>query len=487
MDSASPIPPPIQDDDEDVHWALSTASALWGRGERVEALKWLRRAAEQASDVNADNRALQLFKAAAELANEVKAGSMFPAAPPSVAVAAAAPSGYPVAMDRPPSSFPPPPPRAPAPAPSSFPPPPPAAGVPRPAPGALPPPPPPRKKGAPPSVPAPPMARPPSVPAPPFPQRPLPVPPAPRPIARTEAGIAPSPPAAPVPARPIAVRPPAALEPARAPAPRGNVQAQPARPGLGRVPDAEASKPFELQIKRASGPQSGGSPAKERKRTLNEKRRAALQQQPPAPPPPPAEPEIGALDGGVTERPPAPPYDDLDDVTRVLDNNPALKAPNVPGVATARKGTVQQIDDDFRRMLGSRPSLTDEVSFTDEDADERTDARIPPMLIEEPPTVAAPEPKPPAASPKEAAPVPAPPPTTPALPPEPAPVEATSRKVAPLLSFRVAILGTGTPGEVRLLALDHTGAPPEGAAQAILVPLGAADGELVAKLFGSLE
>ena len=45
----APIPTPRLDDDEDVHWALSTASALWGRGERTEALKWLRRAAEQAS------------------------------------------------------------------------------------------------------------------------------------------------------------------------------------------------------------------------------------------------------------------------------------------------------------------------------------------------------------------------------------------------------------------------------------------------------
>ncbi len=65
--------------------------------------------------------------------------------------------------------------------------------------------------------------------------------------------------------------------------------------------------------------------------------------------------------------------------------------------------------------------------------------------------------------------------------------EQTSRRVAPLLSFRVAILATGTPGEVRLIALDGAGAPPEGAAQAILVPLGAADGEIVARLFGSFE
>lgn len=69
--SPPPIPPPHDEDDEDVHWALSTAGALWGRGEREEALRWLRRAAEQASDANADLRALELFKAAAEVATKL--------------------------------------------------------------------------------------------------------------------------------------------------------------------------------------------------------------------------------------------------------------------------------------------------------------------------------------------------------------------------------------------------------------------------------
>ncbi|NUO49529.1 MAG: hypothetical protein HOV80_11800 [Polyangiaceae bacterium] len=61
-----PIPKPLPDDDEDVHWALSTATALWARGEAQEALKWLRRAAETASDQNKDERALALYKAAAD-------------------------------------------------------------------------------------------------------------------------------------------------------------------------------------------------------------------------------------------------------------------------------------------------------------------------------------------------------------------------------------------------------------------------------------
>jgi len=81
MEAFAPIPPPHPDDDEDVSWALSTAGALWSRGERAEALKWLRRAAEQASDANADARALELYKAAADVAHKVNSGSAPPPPP----------------------------------------------------------------------------------------------------------------------------------------------------------------------------------------------------------------------------------------------------------------------------------------------------------------------------------------------------------------------------------------------------------------------
>ena len=42
MEALSPIPNPLPNDEEDVSWTLSTAGALWARGERPEALKWLR-------------------------------------------------------------------------------------------------------------------------------------------------------------------------------------------------------------------------------------------------------------------------------------------------------------------------------------------------------------------------------------------------------------------------------------------------------------
>jgi hypothetical protein len=78
-----PIPEPRAEDDEDVHWALSTASALWARGEPQEALKWLRRAAETASDANRDERSLELFKAAADFANGLQAKGASTSSPPT--------------------------------------------------------------------------------------------------------------------------------------------------------------------------------------------------------------------------------------------------------------------------------------------------------------------------------------------------------------------------------------------------------------------
>ncbi len=67
------IPPPEDDDFEDVHWALTAATTLWDRGEDREALKWLRRAASAAADRDADVRAVELFKAAADVQSMIEA------------------------------------------------------------------------------------------------------------------------------------------------------------------------------------------------------------------------------------------------------------------------------------------------------------------------------------------------------------------------------------------------------------------------------
>ena len=42
------VPDAKPDDPEDVSWALSTAEAMWARGDHSEGIKWVRRAAEAA-------------------------------------------------------------------------------------------------------------------------------------------------------------------------------------------------------------------------------------------------------------------------------------------------------------------------------------------------------------------------------------------------------------------------------------------------------
>jgi len=63
------FPSPIDGDDESVAWALATAASLHGRGDVAGSIKWLRRAAEAASEGQDEARAVRLFRAAAELAD----------------------------------------------------------------------------------------------------------------------------------------------------------------------------------------------------------------------------------------------------------------------------------------------------------------------------------------------------------------------------------------------------------------------------------
>jgi hypothetical protein len=63
----SDLPQAETADPDGVQVALRAAHTLWSRGDTTESLKWLRKAAESASDEGADVRSLQLAKAAAEL------------------------------------------------------------------------------------------------------------------------------------------------------------------------------------------------------------------------------------------------------------------------------------------------------------------------------------------------------------------------------------------------------------------------------------
>jgi hypothetical protein len=58
---------PEPDDNEDVVSALETADIFWAKGDADEALRWLKRAAETASDAGNDMRALAIARSAADL------------------------------------------------------------------------------------------------------------------------------------------------------------------------------------------------------------------------------------------------------------------------------------------------------------------------------------------------------------------------------------------------------------------------------------
>ncbi|HEX3771917.1 MAG TPA: hypothetical protein VHV30_13665 [Polyangiaceae bacterium] len=74
------IPSAIGTDAEDVVWALQTADALWKRAERVDAIVWIRRAAQAAGDASDDDRALDLARSAAELAEWIARNPSAPGA-----------------------------------------------------------------------------------------------------------------------------------------------------------------------------------------------------------------------------------------------------------------------------------------------------------------------------------------------------------------------------------------------------------------------
>jgi hypothetical protein len=77
--------PNIEPDDADmVVLALETAQTLWENADHRESLRWLRKAAEAASDAGADTRAVSLAKSAAEIATAI---DLSPTHPPNAETA----------------------------------------------------------------------------------------------------------------------------------------------------------------------------------------------------------------------------------------------------------------------------------------------------------------------------------------------------------------------------------------------------------------
>ncbi|HVY44990.1 MAG TPA: hypothetical protein VHB21_03885, partial [Minicystis sp.] len=101
------LPQPRPEDDEDVVWGLSTASALWARGERQDAVVWLRRAAEAATAAGQDFRASELGMYASEIEDALQGGR--PSATSVVDIEEIVDEPTIPAVDRPMSARPPPP------------------------------------------------------------------------------------------------------------------------------------------------------------------------------------------------------------------------------------------------------------------------------------------------------------------------------------------------------------------------------------------
>jgi hypothetical protein len=78
---SSLFPQPLEDDDDDVAWALQTAQVQWKRGGQADAIVWLRRAADSADQLGLVWRAADLRRSADELTAEL-ANTVAPSSPP---------------------------------------------------------------------------------------------------------------------------------------------------------------------------------------------------------------------------------------------------------------------------------------------------------------------------------------------------------------------------------------------------------------------
>jgi len=163
-------------------------------------------------------------------------------------------------------------------------------------------------------------------------------------------------------------------------------------------------------------------------------------------------------------------FDDLEESTQVLQA--------VRSTPMSRKGTAQEIDESFDSLLSEGPSRDSEP------ADEPTDPGLHPRALDDVPPEDATGPM---SAPSNSAMWTAPDRSALLAGPDNLGTETTSHRFAPLLAHRVAVMASRTPGELRVVPFDASGAPPAGAAIAMLVPLSAADDDVMVRLFGSLE
>ncbi|HVW28827.1 MAG TPA: cyclic nucleotide-binding domain-containing protein [Polyangiaceae bacterium] len=70
------IPPPDADDDDDTAWALQTAAVQWNRGQRADAVVWLRRAVDSSIGAGRAERTRELTRLAASVADRLVVEAM---------------------------------------------------------------------------------------------------------------------------------------------------------------------------------------------------------------------------------------------------------------------------------------------------------------------------------------------------------------------------------------------------------------------------
>ena len=71
MEGDPVIPAPDADDDDDVAWALQTAAIQWQRGQRADAVVWLRRAVDASISAGRAERTRSLTRLAANVADRL--------------------------------------------------------------------------------------------------------------------------------------------------------------------------------------------------------------------------------------------------------------------------------------------------------------------------------------------------------------------------------------------------------------------------------
>lgn len=83
-DSSDNLPRAEASDPAEVAMALETARALWAKGQTLESVRWIQRAAENAESSGDDLRAVALARAAADLRAELQVPSEAPKPEPVV-------------------------------------------------------------------------------------------------------------------------------------------------------------------------------------------------------------------------------------------------------------------------------------------------------------------------------------------------------------------------------------------------------------------